>query len=113
MTQQAKIKRYKKRIMTKEIKALFNHLDDVKLYIMRPLIEKIVKTHFSKASPLLIYYVCIYALALYDVHKMELKQEKNKRLLRVLENAKKDVDKFIANYELSQIDMLEIKDLPF
>ena len=113
MTKQNKIKELKKQRLTEDIKTLFKYLDDVKLYIIRPLIEKITITHFSRANVLFVYYVNIYALTLYDVYKMELKNEKNERLIKVLKNAEKDVDKFITKYELSDIDMLETEDLPF
>jgi len=113
MTTESRIKQEKKQQMTEDIKALFDTLDDVRLYTMRPAIEKIVRLHFPRTREIFIYYVGVYALALYDVYKMELKQEKDARLLKVLKNTEKDIDKFISEYKLSQFDLTQSTDLPF
>lgn len=104
-----KIKQLKKQRLTEDIKALFNQIDDVRYYTIRPAIGQITRKHFSNASDLFIYYVGMYALALYDLEQ----DKENVRLLKVVKNEEAYINMFIAKCKLTKFELLEDKELPF
>lgn len=107
-----KLKETKKQNLIADIKELLKEADDFKFYKLEEKINNITLKHFAKANFMFCFCVYCYARELYlNQNSTTYREEKQQR--KILKYAEQDLDKQIHKYELTQLERLETRKLPF
>ena len=108
-----KLKETKKQNLIADIEELLNSkTDDFKFYELEEKINNITLKHFARANSIFRFYAYCYARELYLNKKLGTRREAIQQR-KILRYAERDLDKYINNYELTQLERLEVQKLPF
>ncbi len=107
-----KLKETKKQNLIADIKELLKEADDFKFYELEEKINNITLKHFNRAKSMFCFFVYCYARELYLNQNTTTRSEEIQQR-KILRYAEQDLDKQIHKYELTQLERLETRKLPF